>query len=80
MRACSHGSYEQVLLRNEQFVFCRSCEQDSLYIACNVADADYEAELPIPQAAGRIFCVARHTEVKAEAAAYHSRKELLHSV
>ena len=80
MKACSHGSYEQVLLRNEQFVFCRSCEQDSLYIACNVADADYEAELPIPQAAGRIFCVARHTEVKAEAAAYHSRKELLHSV
>jgi len=48
LKACSHGSYEQVLLRNEQFVFCRSYEQDSLYIACNVADTDYEAELPIP--------------------------------
>lgn len=55
MRACSHGSYEQVLLRNEQFVFCRSCEQDSLYIACNVADADYEAVLPIPQGCWKDF-------------------------
>lgn len=47
LTACSHGNYEQVLLRNEQFVFSRSNAQEILYIACNVADEDYEAELRI---------------------------------
>ena len=45
LNACSEGAYEQILLRNEQFVFARSNQQETLYIACNVADEEYCAEI-----------------------------------
>ena len=33
-----HGNYEQVLVKNEQFVFARFMGQEYVYIACNVSE------------------------------------------
>lgn len=35
-----YGSYEQVLVRNQQFVFCRVSGDDRAYIAVNLSDND----------------------------------------
>lgn len=39
------GSYETILLKNEQFVFARRSDDEILYIAFNVNDKDQEIEL-----------------------------------
>lgn len=35
-----YGSYEQILVRNEQFVYCRSLGEDKAYIVLNLSDRD----------------------------------------
>lgn len=45
LEACTQGDYEQVLVRNEQFIFARSAPQQTLYIACNVSEEDYETQI-----------------------------------
>lgn len=44
----SHGSYEQVLVRNEQFVFKRIEGSKEVYIFFNVSENPYECEISIP--------------------------------
>lgn len=39
-------NYEQVIVRNEQFVFKRENENKSVYVALNLADAPYTVEFP----------------------------------
>ena len=38
--ALRYGSYEQVLVRNEQFVYCRSLGEDKAYVLLNLCDKD----------------------------------------
>lgn len=45
--ACSYGQYEQVIVKNEQFVFMRKDETEAVYVACNLADEASELELPV---------------------------------
>lgn len=44
--ALMYGTYEQVLVRNEQFVFKRSYDQDCVYIVFNLSDTPYEVSFP----------------------------------
>lgn len=43
--ALYNGSYEQVCVRNEQLIYCRRYEQETIYVAFNLADE--EAEMTI---------------------------------
>ncbi|MDO5518648.1 MAG: alpha-amylase family glycosyl hydrolase [Clostridium sp.] len=42
--ALKHGIYEQVLVRNEQYVFSRTSEKDKAYVLLNLSDKEYTLE------------------------------------
>jgi len=44
-----HGSYRQVLVRNEQFVFCRTYNKEYAYVVCNVSEQEAKLEFPVPK-------------------------------
>lgn len=46
--ALSHGVYEQVLVRNQQFVFARTLGNERVYIALNVSDEAMQCEIDVP--------------------------------
>ena len=43
LSALSKGDYEQIILRNEQFVYKRCYQDHAVFIACNLNEAPYEA-------------------------------------
>lgn len=42
------GTYEEVMLKNEQYIFQRKNEQETVLIAFNVADQDYSCKVSSP--------------------------------
>lgn len=44
----SHGTYEQLLLRNEQFVFLRKDNHQAAYIFLNVSEEPYQCQINVP--------------------------------
>lgn len=42
--AIRYGNYEQVLIRNEQYVFSRTSERDKIYVLLNLSDKEYTLE------------------------------------
>lgn len=40
LKALSHGDYKQVIVKNEQLVYERSCEDENVYVALNLADQE----------------------------------------
>ena len=42
--ALKHGSYEQVLIRNEQYVFSRTSKDDKAYVLLNLSDKESNLE------------------------------------
>lgn len=46
LHALQYGSYEQCMLRNEQFVFCRVDGGDRVYAALNLSDMPQYVEFP----------------------------------
>lgn len=43
------GSYEQILIRNEQYVFQRKNEHETVYVALNVSDEPYMVSFPVTE-------------------------------
>lgn len=44
----SHGTYEQVLVRNQQFIFARCVGNERIYTALNVSDEPFQCEIDVP--------------------------------
>lgn len=40
-----NGKYEQILVRNEQFVFARCLQNEKIYIACNLSYQDFSTQI-----------------------------------
>lgn len=45
-KALSYGTYEQILIHNEQFIFSRSYRDEIIYIAFNLSNAPFSYALP----------------------------------
>lgn len=45
--ALKYGSYEQVLVRNEQFIFSRTSEKDKVYVLLNLSDKESSLEFEL---------------------------------
>lgn len=43
----NHGTYEQIIIRNEQYVYLREYKDSRTYIALNLADDPYEIEFQV---------------------------------
>lgn len=46
LRALQYGGYEQSMLRNEQFVFCRVLDGERAYVALNLSETPQYIEFP----------------------------------
>lgn len=57
--ALQYGAYEQSMLRNEQFVFCRWTNEQRVYIALNLAD--HPEYIEFPACAGRLVDILTGT-------------------
>ena len=44
LRPLQYGRYEQSMLKNEQFVFCRECDGERVFIALNLSDTPQYVE------------------------------------
>ncbi|MEF2784084.1 MAG: DUF1653 domain-containing protein [Clostridium sp.] len=54
-----NGTYEQVIVRNEQFVFSRSYKNEKIYIACNLSSQDFSMQMPCENG---IWCDVLHDQ------------------
>lgn len=48
-KSLQYGTYEQVIVRNQQFIFKRQCETETMYIAYNIAEEAVSLTLPTQQ-------------------------------
>lgn len=44
----THGDYEQIIVKNEQFIFVRKYHEEVIYVALNVSDSSYTCKFDVP--------------------------------
>lgn len=62
--ALKYGDYEQVIVKNEQFIFARTSKNDKVYILLNLSDKESYLEFELPFAEGIDLLDENRTVIK----------------
>ncbi|SFD00238.1 alpha-amylase family glycosyl hydrolase [Clostridium uliginosum] len=52
-KALKYGTYKQVLVKNEQFIYCREYEDEEVFIVLNLSDKESNLEFVLPFNTGK---------------------------